>query len=198
MKKQVLTVVLAISSFGLANAQRISVTSGNLAPLAGQSEINVEYTYDHMKVGEFDKEEDYIAKKREEYNKKEAGRGDNWAKAWVADRENRFEPKFNELFHDASGITAGGSPKSKYTMIVHTVFTEPGFNVGIVRKNAKIDLVIDIVETANREKKVASLTVDKALGRTFGGFDFDTGLRISEAYADAGKALGKYIRKEIK
>lgn len=198
MKKQLLIAVMAMSSYGISNAQRISVTSGSLAPLAGQSEINVEYKYDHMKVGDFDKEEDYVAKKREEYNKKEAGRGDTWAKAWVSDRENRFEPKFNELFHDASGITAGGSSKSKYTMIVHTVFTEPGFNVGVVRKNAKLNLVIDIVETASRDKKVASLTVDKALGRTFGGFDFDTGLRISEAYADAGKALGKYIRKETK
>lgn len=198
MKKHVMIAVMAMTSYGLANAQRISLTSGSVSPLAGQSEINVEYTFDHMKVGDFDKEEDYVAKKREEYNKKEAGRGDNWAKAWVSDRENRFEPKFNELFHDASGMIAGGSPKSKYTMIVHTVYTEPGFNVGVMRKNAKINLVIDIVETASRDKRVASLTVDKALGRTFGGFDFDTGLRISEAYADAGKALGKYIRKETK
>jgi hypothetical protein len=35
----------------------------------------------------------------------------------------------------------------------------------------------------------------KAPGRMFGGFDFDTGERISEAYAMAGRALARIIVK---
>ncbi|MEP7107248.1 MAG: hypothetical protein ABI760_04685 [Ferruginibacter sp.] len=50
------------------------------------------------------------------------------------------------------------------------------------------------METANKSKIIAIISVDNALGRTFGGYDYDTGLRIGEAYADAGKALGKYIK----
>ncbi|MCG7859329.1 hypothetical protein MD537_20295, partial [Flavihumibacter sediminis] len=97
-----------------------------------------------------------------------------------------------------SGIASGSAPAAKYTMIVKTVSTEPGYNIGITRGNANIYLEVTIVETANRSKEVARIKVDKALGRTFGGFDFDTGLRIGEAYADAGKALGAYVKKNAK
>jgi hypothetical protein len=145
-----------------------------------------------MKVGKYDKEEEYIAKKKEEYNKKEASRGDAWAKNWVNDRDARFEPKFIELFEKNSNMTA--SKTAKYTIIFKTNFTEPGFNIGIMRKNAEINGEAWVVETANKNNVIAKMSVDKALGRTFGGYDFDTGERISEAYADAGKALGKFIK----
>ncbi|MET7001012.1 hypothetical protein [Chitinophaga defluvii] len=180
-----------------ASAQRIKLTDGSLAELKGETKINTEFTYDHMKVGKFDSEEEYIQKKTAEYNKKEPGKGDTWAKAWVSDRAGRFEPKFNQLFTDNSGgITAGNEPAAKYTLIFKTAFTEPGFNVGVWRQNAEMDGEAWIVETANKEKVVAKLSVNDAKGRLM-GFDFDTGLRIQEAYADAAKALAKYIRKQL-
>ena len=80
-------------------AQKIKVTSGDLDFLKGQTAINVEYNYDNMGVGKFDKEEDYINQKVEDYNKKEAGRGDKWKESWIGDREERFEPKFEELIN---------------------------------------------------------------------------------------------------
>ncbi|WP_290709022.1 hypothetical protein [Flavihumibacter sp. CACIAM 22H1] len=199
MKKTVfgmmMVAVAAISTD--ANAQRIRVESGSIGVLAGEKEINTEFVYEGMSVGKFKTEAEYVAKKTADYNKKEPGRGDNWAKSWVADREARFHPKFNELFASESGIASGNAPSAKYTMIVKTISTEPGFNVGISRGNANIYLDIVIVETANRSKEVAKIKLEKALGRTFGGFDFDTGMRIGEAYADAGKALGAYFRKNL-
>ena len=190
-------VAITISSF-TASAQRIKLESGTLSALASEKEINTEFVYDGMSVGKFKTEAEYVAKKTEDYNKKEPGRGDNWAKSWVADRESRFQPKFNELFGSESGIASGSEPSAKYTMVVKTVSTEPGYNIGISRGNANIYLVVTIVETANRSNELARIKVDKALGRTFGGFDFDTGLRIGEAYADAGKALGVYVKKNAK
>ncbi|MBL7767602.1 MAG: hypothetical protein JNK20_01460 [Flavipsychrobacter sp.] len=190
-------VAITISSF-TASAQRIKLESGTLSALASEKEINTEFVYDGMSVGKFKTEAEYVAKKTEDYNKKEPGRGDNWAKSWVADRESRFQPKFNELFGSESGIASGSAPSAKYTMVVKTVSTEPGYNIGISRGNANIYLVVTIVETANRSNELARIKVDKALGRTFGGFDFDTGLRIGEAYADAGKALGVYVKKNAK
>ncbi|MEO6548358.1 MAG: hypothetical protein ABIN94_10175 [Ferruginibacter sp.] len=176
-----------------ANAQKLKVTQGDISPLKNESSINFEFTYDNMSVGKFDTEKEYLEKKTEEYNKKEAGRGDNWAKSWVNDRKSYFEPKFIELFTKASDMSE--SKKSKYTIIFKTKFTEPGFNIGIVRKNAKVNADAVIVETADKSKVVAIISVENALGRTFGGYDFDTGQRIAEAYADAGKALGKYVKK---
>ena len=173
-------------------AQKLKLTEGDLSVIKDQSSINFEFGYNNMSVGKFDTEKEYLEKKTDEYNKKESGRGDNWAKSWINDRQSHFEPKFIELFTKASGMSE--SKTAKYTIIFKTKFTEPGFNIGIVRKNAKINADAVIVETANKSKVIALITVDNALGRTFGGYDFDTGQRISEAYADAGKALGKFIK----
>lgn len=173
-------------------AQKIKTTEGDLSVLKNETAINIEFTYDGMSVGKFDSEKDYLDKKTEEYNKKEPGRGDSWAKSWVADRASRFEPKFNELFMESSGMSI--KKDAKYTLIFKTTSTEPGYNIVIKRKNAEIDAEVWIVETANRKNRIATLTVSNAPGRMFGGYDYDTGSRIAEAYAVAGKRLGKYIK----
>ena len=185
--------LLALVLFSInTNAQKIKTVDGDLSPLKDETSINIEFVYAGMSVGKFDDEKEYIAKKTDEYNKKEPGKGDAWAKSWVDDRVSRFEPKFIELFEENSKMTV--KKDAKYTMIFKTTSTEPGFNIVIHRKNAEIDAEVEIVETANRKKKVASLTVSNAPGRQFGGYDYDTGVRITEAYAVAGKRLGKYIK----
>lgn len=179
-----------------ASAQRIKLIEGDLSPLKNERNIAVEFAYDNQKVGKYDQEKDYVSHKKEELNKKEPGRGDTWEKAWISDRETRFEPKFNELFEKSSEMTTGGK-NAKYTLVFKTTFTEPGFNIGIMRKNAEINADVLIVETANKSNVIGKISVQKALGRTFGGYDFDTGERISECYADAGKALGKFVKNNL-
>lgn len=187
--------LLAVMVFSLSvNAQRIKLLEGDLSVLKNEQSINTEFTYDNMRVGKYEKEADYIADKTADLNKKEPGRGDTWAKSWVNDRETRYAPKFNELFQESSKMTI--SKNAKYTLIFKTTSTEPGFNIGITRRNAEISGEVLLVETANKEKVLARVSVQKALGRTFGGFDFDTGLRLSEAYADAGKAVGKFAKSK--
>lgn len=177
---------------GSTYAQKIKVTHGSLDALKNEKEINIEYTYENMGVGKFDNEADYVKKRTAELNAKESGRGNTWAKAWVADRKDRFEPKFDELFTKTGDMTL--SKNAKYTIIFNTSFVEPGFNVGVMKKNAYIDGEVLIVETADRSKVVAKLTVEKAPGRSFWGNDYDTGERISEAYAMSGKALARKIK----
>jgi hypothetical protein len=185
--------VLALVFFSInANAQKLKTREGDISVLKNETSINVEFVYDGMSVGSFSEEKDYIQKKIEDYNKKEPGNGDRWAKAWVGDRKTRFEPKFKELFEEYSKMMV--KPKSKYTMIFKTTHTEPGYNIYISRKNAEIDAEVTIVETADRTKTIAVVTISNAKGRTFGGNDFDTGSRLAESYADAGKYLGKYIK----
>jgi len=186
--------ILIITVIGLNGfAQRIKVLEGKVPDFDSEKSINTEFTYDNISVGKFDKEEEYIKSKTDEYNKKEAGRGDNWAKGWIADRKNRFEPKFDELLTKYSDLTADAH--AKYTIIFHTSFIEPGFNIGITRKNAYINGEATIVETANKSKVIAKISVDKAPGNSFWGNDYDTGERLSETYATAGKALGKFLKK---
>jgi hypothetical protein len=179
----------------VAWGQRIKTTEGSIAVLNGQTEVNVEFTYDNMSVGKFPNEADYVADRKKTMNEKEAGTGDKWAVNWVDDRANRYEPKFFELFNKESVIQGGAKPNAKYTMIVHTSFTEPGFNVGVMRKNAALNAEVTVVETANRGKVLCKITIEGAQGGTAFGYDFDTGLRISECYAVVGKRLGAIVKK---
>ncbi|NOU39102.1 MAG: hypothetical protein HOO89_10335 [Ferruginibacter sp.] len=180
--------IISLNSF----AQKIKITEGNLDILKSETTINVEFTYDNMAVGKFDKESEYIDKKKGEYNAKEAGRGDRWEKSWVSDRKRNFEPKFIDLFEKTSGMTIKAD--SKYTLIFHTTTTEPGYNIYVTKKNAEIDATVTIVETANRTKVLAVIDVRNAPGRTFSGDDYASGDRITECYAVAGKKLGKFIK----
>jgi hypothetical protein len=201
--KRVLAASLIVASVLTtgAFAQRLNLKSGDTDVLVGQKVLNVEYDYSDFGVGKFATEKEYLDKKSAEYNAKEAGKGDAWRKAWVEDRKNRFEPKFEELFNkgmEGKGLALiGGKGDSKYTLIVRTKFVEPGFNVGVMRKNAAVDFDLDIVETANKSKKVAEMSIDKVPGGIFGGFDFDTGARLAESYAKAGKVLANYLEKKM-
>jgi hypothetical protein len=185
--------IMALVFFSVnTNAQRIKTTDGDISVLKNETTINVEFTYDGMSVGKYENEKDYIAAKTEEYNKKEPGRGDRWAKNWIADRKTQFEPKFIDLFEKSSGMIV--KPTAKYTLIFHTTSTEPGYNIYISKKNAEIDAEVTIVETANRSKTIAVISVKNAPGRTFSGEDYATSDRIQESYAVSGKKLGKFIK----
>lgn len=194
LKIPLLIIILLLSITGFA--QKIKIIEGQIpSDLKKGTSINIEFSYDNMGVGKFEKEQDYIKAKTEEYNSKEAGKGDKWAENWVYDRENRYEPRFITLFKDHSDIEV--EKNTKYTLIFHTVFTEPGFNVGIsiANKSAYINGEVLIVETTNKNKILAKLSVTKAPGRAAFGMDFDTGLRIGESYATAGRAVGKFLNK---
>lgn len=175
-----------------ASAQKIKKTKGDFTPLQSEKSINIEFQYDGLAVGKFKNEDEYVAKKTEEYNKKEAGKGDKWATDWKGDRSRAYEPQFLEQFGEKSGMK--NDKGAKYTLIFQTTFIEPGFNVGAWRKNAYINGTVTIVETANRDNVVAIINIENAPGRDAMGFDYDTSWRISEAYAKAGKSLATFIK----
>lgn len=195
MKRNHLLVTLALLTGSLAvKAQDMKLLQGDIAPLKSESSFAILFSYDHMTVGKYSNEQDYIDKHKADLNAKEPGRGDQWAKTWVDDRGNSFEPKFKELFTKYSSTTV--SKDAKYTLIFKTTFTEVGFaGYGFVRKNASINGEAWFVETADTSHVIARISVQNAPGRGAMGYDYDTGLRIQEAYAMAGRALGKYIRK---
>lgn len=146
MRFSLLFLLLCITTSGFS--QKIKTTKGDPAPLKDQASINIEFSYEGLSVGKFKNEVDYIAKKTEEYNKKEAGKGDKWAESWQNDKSRAYEPQFLEQFLEKSNLK--NDKTARYTLIFHTTFIEPGFNVGAWRKNAYIDATVTIVETANR------------------------------------------------
>ena len=199
MKKLiVLVLVLAMVPGALLNAQKIKMTSGSLDFLNGQTSLLVKYDYSNMAVGKFTDESEYIAKKKAEYNEKEAGKGDKWAEAWVTDRSAKYEPKFEELFNEycsKKGLTCSQTAaNAEYEMVVHTLFTEPGYNVGVMRENAYINVEIAFKKIADGEE-AAVMSVEKCPGMGAMGYDFDTAFRIGESYAKLGKSLAGLVLK---
>lgn len=199
MKNSVI-ILFVFAFFAIANTAtaQVRLTKGDASVLKGQSSIAVKFTYDNMTVGKLS-EKDYLTKKVEEYNKKEAGKGDNWKKAWISDRESRFEPKFLDLLAKATSknnvIFSKDASDAKYTLLVNTDFTEPGFNIYVAKANAFIRTTIQVVETKNPSNVLAVISASGP-GRTFTGHDWDTGLRLTESYAKTGKDLGAFFSKK--
>ncbi|MGD2034162.1 MAG: hypothetical protein PVF73_03840, partial [Bacteroidales bacterium] len=172
-------------------AQKIKVASGDINNLKGINQLNIEFDYSDLAVGDFDNEEDYIAKRVAEINEKEAGAGDSWKVKWFDDREYRYEPKFKELFSKyADHIESGEDIDAEVTMNAHTIFIEPGFNVGVARRPAMINMKVTF---SKGDEELVVIAIDKCPGGDAMGFDYDTGGRIAEAYAKAGKSLAKYM-----
>lgn len=195
MKKVFSLLMVAVASFVSVQSNAQEVTKGSLTFLKDVPEMKVVFTYDHLRVGEMGKEANYIKKKKTEKEAKETGTGDAWEKSWYADRQKRYHPKFMELFTKYSKIKLGEDLSSKYVMVVDTRFIEPGYNVGISSGYAEVELEIAIYDAADMKKPICKIRVDKEKG---GKGQFDTGMRIGDAYAKAGKDLGKLVEKKAK
>lgn len=198
MKKLLFIVLIGLFTINL-NAQKIKLVDGDISFLKGVKDLGVEFTYEDLTVGKMS-EADYIAKKVAEAEEREPGTGEAWPDQWYGDRPGHYEPKFIELFNDvmlSEGVTLTESVEATdYMMIVQTNFIEPGFNVGVARKSALINLVVEFVETDNPENVLATFTIDKSPGGLPFGGDYDSGVRVGEAYAKAAKYFAKYLLKK--
>ena len=193
---KIFLVCIAVIFSGTVLGQKLKVMDGDVKALKVVTAIKIQYDYSDLAVGKFEVEDEYIEKKVAEMNEDEAGTGDHWKEAWFADRPDRYEPKFEELFSKyTEPIESGQDVDSDVVMNVHTTFIEPGFNVGVARKPAYIDLEVTFYKGG---ESVAVISLLKSPGNAAMGFDFDTGLRISEAYAKAGKSLGGFLMKNLK
>lgn len=172
---------------------------GNYSFLKGEKQLNLEFVYDGMKVGKNLTEEEYVNKKVEEHNNAEAGKGDKWKEGWISARKERYEPKFEELINksmESCGIVATQGTSFKYTLVVTTTYTEPGFNIGVMKQPASCNFSFTFKDDSNKE--VATYILERVPGSQVTGYDFDAGSRLAECYAKAGKMLGAYISKALK
>ncbi|WP_109699117.1 hypothetical protein [Chitinophaga deserti] len=177
-----------------ASAQEITPAGGKQEALKSIDTFNLVLTYDKCRVGEAGKEENYLKRRRTELNAKEAGRGDEWVDSWNNDKEKHYKRKFIALFNKyAENKVVGDFPNAQYVMTVSTTFIEPGYYAVVKMGKANIEADIIITDSQNPKKPVAKFRVTEAVGRAEA-----TGLRIAEAYADAGKAFGIYIKKKLK
>lgn len=167
------------------NAKAVTLTQGDAKVISGQTSINIEFNFDHVGVGKYPDEKEYLAKKKPDY-----------VTAWYQDRKNRHEPKFVESFCKDSRLSA--NPNATYTLIFATTYIEPGYNVGVRSSQGYISATADIIETANRAHKLASFSLTKVYGayNEFKDYGADNAYRVEIAYIEAGHQLAKYLEYE--
>ncbi|OFX76328.1 MAG: hypothetical protein A2X12_03010 [Bacteroidetes bacterium GWE2_29_8] len=194
MKKKILLIIVTFMFSTLLFSQKIKLLEGNCSFFKEENVMGIEFTYKNLKVGKM-AEKDYVKKHKLEADSKEKGSGDKWEASWINDRANRYEPKFETLFNkyaaEANVSVDNTKTDTKYKMIVNTYFIEPGFNVGIHSKPARVSMTIVFAETANPKKVMAKFDVVLARGTPY----FDAGARISESYAKAAKSFGTFLQK---
>lgn len=188
---------VASSLFGLSQTK---AKKGDYKFLKGEKTLTLVFDYSNMIVGKQLKEDAYVSKKVKDKNKKEAGSGDKWKESWLSAREEKYEPKFVTLINKSMfkmGMVASKEAKAKYTMTVKTVYTEPGFNVGVMKKPAFVNYLFIFTDNESG-KEVGRYLLEKVPGSQAAGFDYDVGTRIAESYAKGGKMIGAYISKSNK
>lgn len=195
MKTKLLGVLLllSISLF----AQKFKIESGDLKNLKGINEFNLTFDYSNLKVDKFETEEKFLADKMKK--REEKGTDEDFKTSWFADRENRYEPKFIESFNkrfEKSEIKADKNLNSKYTLDIKTIWIYPGYNVGVMRQPAKINVTLTVFETANPTNILYKSNIEKVQGNGAAGFDYNSGYRISESYSLLAKKFAKDVIKK--
>jgi hypothetical protein len=104
-----------------------------------------------------------------------------------------------KYFAEKGASAAKDANDAKYTIVVRTVMTEPGFNIGVMKQDPFCNFEISWVETATGKVMAKGILNRVAGQKAFGGdFDFDPTNSIEESYAKAGKVVAKTMLKAMK
>tara|TARA_R100001377_G_C3160385_1_gene99503 strand:+ start:95 stop:694 length:600 start_codon:yes stop_codon:yes gene_type:complete len=182
-------------------AQKTKITEGDWKDLKGISAYNLVFEYTDLQIPKFDSEDAFLEDKMNKRDDKEEGTGEEFKKNWFADRENRYEPKFIESFNkrfDDGEVKVGKGIGAEYTMKIHTTMLYPGYNVGVMRQNAKVEATLYVYKTDAPNTIIFAVEYTKIEGKGAMGYDYNSGYRISEGYAKLAKELAKTIQKKAK
>ncbi|KAB1066578.1 hypothetical protein F6U93_14265 [Tamlana haliotis] len=195
-----LTIALICLFTSFTYAQKIKVKTGSFKDLKDINAYALTFDYSNLEIPKYDSEEEFLEDKMSKREEKEAGAGEVFKKSWFDDREDRYEPKFIESFNkrfDDDEVKVAKDVEAPYTMLVKTNMMYAGYNVGVMRQNAKIEATVSVYETNDPSKILFSADITKVEGQGAMGYDYNSGYRISEAYAKLAKEVAKKINKVI-
>lgn len=194
-----ITVLLVTTSIV---AQKSEVTKGDWMDLKGITEYTLEFDYSDIEIPKYDSEEAFLEDKMAKREEKEPGTGEAFKASWFSDRDEYYEPRFIETFNDRYKDGAVKVDRdlgsAEYTMRIHTTFIYPGYNVGVVRKNSKIEVTIDVYKNDSPDNIIFSVDYTKVEGAGNGGYDFNSGQRIADAYIILARKVVKDMYKNTK
>lgn len=199
MKK--LSLVFLVLLTGLLNAQKMKVTSGNFDFLKGQTELNLQMDYSHVKFYKENMDEvAYVAKQEKDIQKagKSPDEFEKWKKDWDYSKNTQFAEKFLASMNKNMDLkTSLDNPTAKYTLIVETVWIHPGWFAGVMNQPSKLTTLLKFVETADPSQVLLEIESKNAPGDNFVGLPNNND-RIAEGYAKTAKTLARMIEKKIR
>ncbi len=193
--KKIIAATFLVLITGIITAQKGKVLEGKWKSLSNIERFDLEFDYSEVTVDDFETEEDYIQVKVKEKEEDEPGQGAVWKKKYFADREAHYEPKFIESFNKRGDWQAGKDfNDSDYILKVHTTLLYHGWNVGVMRKAARINAVIAVYKRGE-DTPFFKVQYENVKGADAMGYDFAIHSRVAEGYAKLAKAFLKDVKK---
>lgn len=146
--KNLVSIILILLCTSFIYAQKSKVQQGDWKNLKGITKFNLVFDYSNLEIPKYENEEAFLKDKMQDREEKEQGDGERFRKSWFDDRENRYELKFIESFNkrwDNNEVVVGKNlTDADHIMKIHTTFMYPGYNVGVMRQNSKINAILTV------------------------------------------------------
>lgn len=195
MKKTTLGLLATLFTLSLV-AQKPILLEGEWQSLKNIEKFDLEFDYSNVEIPDFEKEDDYVNLKMKEKDADNPGDGMIWKKRYFADRDMHYEPRFEESFNKRGNEkTAKDYDNSEYVLKVHTTKLYHGWNVGVMRKAARIDATIAIYKRGE-ETPTLKVKYEDVKGADAMGYDFSIHTRVAEAYAKLAKSFLRDLKKK--
>ncbi|MBJ7879382.1 hypothetical protein [Gelidibacter salicanalis] len=177
-------------------AQKPLLIEGQWKSLTSIEKFDLEFDYSDIEIPDFDKEEDYIAVKMKEKEESNPGDGLIWKEKYYSDRDVHYEPRFVESFNKRGDEKSSEDYNdSEYVLKVHTTKLYHGWNVGVMRKPARIDAIISIYKRGE-ETAIFKVKYEDVKGADAMGYDFSIHSRVAEAYAKLAKSFLRDLKRK--
>lgn len=198
--KKITSIILMTLCVGFMYAQKAKVKEGDWKNLKEITKYNLVFEYSDLEIPKYKNEEEFLKDKMKKREDKNPGTGEAFKKSWFADRADRYEPKFIESFNkrwkNKEVVVGKDYAEADYTIKIHTTFMYPGYNVGVMRQNSKINATLYIYKNDEPDNILFKVDYIKAEGYGAMGNDYNSGYRISEAYAKLAKTFAAHLRKK--
>lgn len=200
MKKLFGLLVVALFSVVLYG-QKTKLESGSLDFMKERPVVNICFTYENTNVGKMT-EVDYINKKINEKNIKQAGEGDEWRERYMHTKSNVNEVYFKHLFgiitKSKGLVIADKQEDATVTIIVNVDFMEPGFNAGgFVSKAASMNVTCRFIEKETGNE-AARVIITNASTDSDVNDNYSVGLKLKDCYGKCGKELAQIVIGQAK
>jgi hypothetical protein len=185
--------LVTVATYG----QKRKIVSGSLDGIGTQDTYELVFDYEGMRVGAEIDEVEYLKTKEADWEAKEEGQGAAFVRRWFEDRKTLYRPAFIVGFQKFYKAKLGDD-KAKYTLIIKTMRTEPGWYAGVMGHPAELDGECWVVESGNLSNVIAKIAFAGFVGKVSYGGGFEMTTRIQSAYEVLGNGLGDFIKRKSK